>query len=132
VELGLGFASVWTSEHLVVSPDLFDPYGDIPASLTMPSYVAAATERVRLSHLGPDPAAPRAAFSREAGGDVARPERRAAAAGVGVGWLSEEFGLLGADLPAQRDYPPADAAGVADHHDQDDREVPPHAAPRTA
>jgi alkanesulfonate monooxygenase SsuD/methylene tetrahydromethanopterin reductase-like flavin-dependent oxidoreductase (luciferase family) len=30
----LGFASVWTSEHVVVPPELFDPYGDTLASLT--------------------------------------------------------------------------------------------------
>lgn len=37
----LGLASVWTSEHLVVPADLFDPFGQIFDSLTTLTDVAA-------------------------------------------------------------------------------------------
>jgi probable F420-dependent oxidoreductase len=99
----LGFTSVWTSEHLVAPPDLFDPYGDTLDSLTTLSYVAAATERVRLGtsvlilplHEPVLLAKQAATLHALSGGRLQL--------GVGVGWLSEEFGLLGADFERRGD-----------------------------
>ena len=104
----LGFASVWTSEHLVVPAALFDPFGQIFDSLTTLTYVAAVTERVRLGTSvlilplhEPVLLAKQAATLHALSGGRLR-------LGVGVGWLPEEFTLAGADF--------AGRAAVMDHH----------------
>lgn len=93
-----GFASVWTSEHIVVPPEMFDPFGDTLDSLTTLGYVAAGTERVRLGtsililplHEPILLAKQAATLHALSGGRLQL--------GVGVGWLAEEFGLMGADF----------------------------------
>jgi probable F420-dependent oxidoreductase len=94
----LGFDSVWTSEHLVVTPELFDPFGQIFDSLTTLTYVAAVTQRVRLGTSvlilplhEPVLLAKQAATLHALSGGRLR-------LGVGVGWLPEEFALVGADF----------------------------------
>lgn len=104
----LGFASVWTSEHLVVPPELFDPFGQIFDSLTTLAYVAGMTERVRIGtsvlilplHEPVLLAKQAATLHVLSGGRLQL--------GVGVGWLAEEFAVMGADF--------ADRAAVMDHH----------------
>jgi probable F420-dependent oxidoreductase len=104
----LGFASVWTSEHLVVPPALFDPFGQTFDSLTTLTYVAAVTERVRLGtsvlilpfHEPVLLAKQAATLHALSGGRLQL--------GVGVGWLAEEFAVLGVDF--------AGRAAVMDHH----------------
>jgi probable F420-dependent oxidoreductase len=104
----LGFDSVWTSEHLVVTPELFDPFGQIFDSLTTLTYVAAVTERVRLGTSvlilplhEPVLLAKQAATLHALSGGRLR-------LGVGVGWLPEEFALVGVDF--------AERAAVMDRH----------------
>ncbi len=96
---GLGLASVWTCEHIVVPPEMFDPFvGNTLDSLTTLGYVAAATERVRLGTSvlilplhEPVLLAKQAATLHALSGGRLR-------LGVGVGWIAEEFGLMGADF----------------------------------
>ncbi|WP_375425790.1 LLM class flavin-dependent oxidoreductase [uncultured Friedmanniella sp.] len=94
----LGFDSVWTSEHVVVPAEMFDPYGDTLDSLTTLAYVAAATERVRLGtsvlilplHEPVLLAKQASTLHALSGGRLQL--------GVGVGWIAEEFELMGADF----------------------------------
>lgn len=104
----LGFDSVWTSEHIIVPPEMFDPYGDILDSLTTLTYVAAATERVRLGTSvlilplhEPILLAKRAATLHALSGGRLQ-------LGVGVGWIAEEFALMGVDFEHR--------AEVMEHH----------------
>lgn len=104
----LGFGSVWTSEHLVVPAALFDPFGDTLDSLTTLAYVAAATERLRLGtsvlilplHEPVLLAKQAATLHVLSGGRLQL--------GVGVGWIAEEFALVGADFERR--------GAVADQH----------------
>lgn len=104
----LGLASLWTSEHIVVPPQMFDPFGDTLDSLTTLGYVAAATERVRLGtsvlilplHEPVLLAKQAATLHALSGGRLQL--------GVGVGWIAEEFGLMGADFERRGE--------VADRH----------------
>lgn len=100
--------SVWTSEHLVVPPELFDPFGQLFDSLTTLTYVAGATEHVKLGTSvlilplhEPVLLAKQAATLQVLSGGRFR-------LGVGVGWLEEEFGVLGVDF--------AGRAAVMKHH----------------
>jgi len=94
----LGFDAVWVSEHLVVPEELFDPFGQIFDALTTLAYVAAVTERVRLGtsvlilplHEPVLLAKQAATVHALSGGRLSL--------GVGVGWLEEEFGVVGADF----------------------------------
>jgi len=43
---GLGFASLWVSDHLLIPPGDFIPHGHQPDPLAMLGWLAAATERV--------------------------------------------------------------------------------------
>ena len=45
----LGYASLWTSDHILLPTTLPDPYGNLLESLTTLSYLAARTERVLLA-----------------------------------------------------------------------------------
>jgi probable F420-dependent oxidoreductase len=99
----LGFASVWTCEHIVVPPEMFDPFGNTLDSLTTLSYVAAATERLRLGtsvlilplHEPVLLAKQAATVHTLCGGRLQL--------GVGVGWIAEEFALLSADFEGRGD-----------------------------
>jgi probable F420-dependent oxidoreductase len=105
----LGFESLWTVEHVVVpsgyqSAYPYDPSGkmaggaedfDLPDPLVWLSFVAAATERIRLATgvlIVPQRnplilAKEVASLDALSGGRVTL--------GVGVGWLEEEFAALG-------------------------------------
>ncbi|SER24004.1 TIGR03619 family F420-dependent LLM class oxidoreductase [Microlunatus flavus] len=104
----LGYDSLWVSEHLVVPADLFDPFGQTFDALTTLAHVAAVTERVRLGTSvlilplhDPVLLAKQAATLHVLSGRRFR-------LGVGVGWLEEEFGVVGADF--------AGRAAVMEHH----------------
>lgn len=94
----LGFESVWLSEHIVVPPELFDPYGDTYDCLSALGYLAGATQRVQLGTSvlilplhEPVLLAKQAATLHE----LSRGRLRL---GVGVGWCAEEFDLMGVDF----------------------------------
>lgn len=104
----LGFASVWTSEHFVVPTEIFDPFGQTFDSLTTLTFVAGMTERVRLGtsvlilplHEPVLLAKQAATLHALSGGRLQL--------GVGVGWLPDEFGLMGVDFDGR--------AAVMDRH----------------
>jgi len=94
----LGFHSVWVSEHIVVPPELFNPFGELYDCLGAISYVAGVTTRVQLGTSililplhEPILLAKQAATVHELSGGRLR-------LGVGVGWLAEEYVLMGADF----------------------------------
>jgi probable F420-dependent oxidoreductase len=92
---GLGFSSLWVSDHLLLPPGDFIPHGHQPDPLAMLGWLAAATERVGigtsvlvLPYRDPVVVA-KAAGTADwlSGGRVTL--------GVGVGWLPAEFTALG-------------------------------------
>lgn len=95
----LGFSSVWTTDHVVVPPAQTDQYGHVLESLTTLAVAAGRTERVELGtsvvilpQREPFLLAKQvASLHHLSGGRLLL--------GVGVGWLEEEFRLLGADFP---------------------------------
>ena len=44
----LGYASLWTSDHVLLPTSLPEPFGHLLESLTTLSYLAARTDRIRL------------------------------------------------------------------------------------
>jgi len=94
----LGYASLWTSDHILLPATLPDPYGNLLESFTTLSYLAARTERVQLAtgvlvlpQRDPLLAAKQAATVHHlSGGRLTL--------GVGVGWIEEEYGYLRADF----------------------------------
>jgi probable F420-dependent oxidoreductase len=92
---GLGFSSLWVSDHLLLPPGDFIAHGHQPDPLAMLGWLAAATERVGigtsvlvLPYRDPVVVA-KAAGTADwlSGGRVTL--------GVGVGWLPAEFAALG-------------------------------------
>jgi len=94
----LGYASLWTSDHILLPATLPDPYGNLLESFTTLSYLAARTERIQLAtgvlvlpQRDPLLAAKQAATVHHlSGGRLTL--------GVGVGWIEEEYGYLRADF----------------------------------
>jgi probable F420-dependent oxidoreductase len=95
----LGYASLWTTDHVLLPTRLPEPYGRLLESLTTLSYLAARTERIGLAtsvlvlpQRDPLLVAKQAATVHHlSGGRLTL--------GVGVGWLEEEYGYLRADFP---------------------------------
>jgi probable F420-dependent oxidoreductase len=92
---GLGFSSLWVSDHLLIPPGDFIAHGHQPDPLAMLGWLAAATERVGigtsvlvLPYRDPVVVA-KAAGTADwlSGGRVTL--------GVGAGWLRAEFAALG-------------------------------------
>ena len=92
---GMGFASLWVSDHLLLPPGDFIPHGHQPDPLAMLGWLASATERVGigtsvlvLPYRAPVVVA-KAAGTADwlSGGRVTL--------GVGAGWLRAEFDALG-------------------------------------
>ena len=92
---GLGFPSLWLSDHLLLPPGDFISHGHQPEALAMLGWLAAATERVGigtsvlvLPYRDPVVVA-KAAGTADwlSGGRVTL--------GVGAGWLEPEFAALG-------------------------------------
>jgi probable F420-dependent oxidoreductase len=94
----LGYASLWTSDHILLPTTLADPYGNLLESLTTLSYLAARTEHIGLAtgilvlpQRDPLLAAKQAATVHHlSGGRLTL--------GVGVGWIEKEYGYLRADF----------------------------------
>ena len=92
---GLGFHSVWATEHIVVGPEAVDPYGRVYDPLLTLGWVAGWTERVGLGtsivlvplhnpfHLAKEVAT----LQELSGGRFTL--------GVGMGWHRDEFEFMG-------------------------------------
>jgi probable F420-dependent oxidoreductase len=92
----LGYASVWTTDHVILPPEQAGPYAEIFEPLLTLAYLAPLTERVRLGvsvivvpqRNGVILAKELATLDRLASGR--------SIAGVGAGWSEEEFRMLDA------------------------------------
>ena len=93
-----GYASLWTTDHILLPSRMPEPYGHLLESLTTLSFLSARTEHIGLgtSVLAlpqRDPllvAKQAATLQHLSGGRLTL--------GVGVGWLKEEFEYLRADF----------------------------------
>src|SRR5437879_12287666 len=94
----LGYASLWTNDHVLVPTSRPEPFGNVLESLTTLSYLAASTSRIRLGtgilvlpQRDPLLVAKQAAtISHLSGGRLAL--------AVGVGYIKEEYAFLRADF----------------------------------
>jgi probable F420-dependent oxidoreductase len=94
----LGYASLWTSDHVLLPRTLPEPYGNLLETFTTLSYLAARTERIGLGtgilvlpQRDPLLAAKQAATVHHlSGGRLTL--------GVAVGWIEQEYGYLRADF----------------------------------
>ena len=94
----LGYASLWTSDHVLLPTSLPEPFGHLLESLTTLSYLAARTDRIRLGtgilvlpQRDPLLVAKQAAtISYLSGGRLAL--------AVGVGYIKQEYAYLRADF----------------------------------
>jgi probable F420-dependent oxidoreductase len=94
----LGYASLWTNDHVLLPTSLPEPFGNVLESLTTLSYLAASTSRIRLGtgilvlpQRDPVLVAKQAAtISHLSGGRLAL--------AVGVGYIKEEYAFLRADF----------------------------------
>jgi probable F420-dependent oxidoreductase len=94
----LGYASLWTSDHVLLPQTLPEPYGNLLETFTTLSYLAARTERIGLGtgilvlpQRDPLLAAKQAATVHHLSGG------RLTLA-VAVGWIEQEYGFLRADF----------------------------------
>jgi probable F420-dependent oxidoreductase len=94
----LGFASVWTTEHIVVGPDGVDPYGRVYDPLVTLGWIAGWTERIGLGTSivilplhNPFELAKQVATLQELSGGRAT-------LGVGMGWHRDEFAFMGVEF----------------------------------
>jgi len=95
---GLGYASLWTNDHVLLPTSLPEPFGHVLESLTTLSYLAASTSRIRLGtgilvlpQRDPVLVAKQAAtVSHLSGGRLAL--------AVGVGYIKQEYAYLRADF----------------------------------
>jgi probable F420-dependent oxidoreductase len=93
----LGFDSVWATEHIIVGPDGYDPYGRVYAPLVTLGWIAGWTERIGLGtsivlvplhhpmHLAKEVAT----LQELSAGRVML--------GVGMGWHKDEYDFI--DVP---------------------------------
>jgi probable F420-dependent oxidoreductase len=91
----LGFASVWTTEHIIVGPEGVDPYGRVYDPLVTLGWIAGWTERIGLGssivlvplhnpmHLAKEVAT----LQELSGGRFTL--------GVGMGWHKDEYDFMG-------------------------------------
>jgi len=94
----LGFASVWTTEHIVVGAEGVDSFGRVFDSLVTLSWIAGWTERIELGtsivivplHNPFRLAKEVATLQRLAG--------RRVTLGVGMGWHRDEFDFMGIEF----------------------------------
>ena len=94
----LGYASLWTNDHVLLPTSRPEPFGNVLESLTTLSHLAARTSRIRLGtgilvlpQRDPLLVAKQAAtISHLSGGRLAL--------AVGVGYIKEEYGFLRADF----------------------------------
>ena len=91
----LGFHSVWATEHIIVGPEAYDPYGRVYAPLVTLGWIAGFTTRVGLStsivlvplHHPIDLAKEVATLQELSGGRFTL--------GVGMGWHRDEYDFMG-------------------------------------
>jgi len=94
----LGYASLWTSDHILLPATLPEPFGNLLESFSTLSYLAARTERIGLAtgilvlpQRDPLLVAKQAATVHHlSGGRMTL--------GVSVGWIEQEYGYLRADF----------------------------------
>src|SRR5882762_8626952 len=94
----LGYASLWTNDHVLLPTSLPEPFGHVLESLTTLSYLAATTHHIQLGtgilvlpQRDPLLVAKQAAtISHLSGGRLAL--------AVGVGYIKEEYAYLRADF----------------------------------
>jgi probable F420-dependent oxidoreductase len=94
----LGFASVWTTEHIIVGPEGVDPYGRVYDPLVTLAWIAGWTERIGLGtsivlvplhnpmHLAKEVAT----LQELSGGRFTL--------GVGMGWHKDEYDFMGVEF----------------------------------
>lgn len=95
---GLGYNSIWTTDHVMMQKGFEEPYGSILEAMTTLAYLAPLTERVKLGtsvvvlpQREPVLVAKQAAtLDYLSGGRLIL--------GVGAGWNEQEFGFLGASF----------------------------------
>jgi probable F420-dependent oxidoreductase len=95
---GLGYASLWTNDHVLLPTSRPEPFGNVLESLTTLSYLAASTHRIRLGtgilvlpQRDPLLVAKQAAtISHLSGGRLTL--------AVGVGYIEQEYAYLRADF----------------------------------
>jgi probable F420-dependent oxidoreductase len=95
---GLGFHSVWATEHIIVGPQAVDPYGRVYAPLVTLGWIAGRTERIGLGtsivlvplhhpmHLAKEVAT----LQELSGGRLTL--------GIGLGWHKDEFDFMGIEF----------------------------------
>jgi probable F420-dependent oxidoreductase len=94
----LGFASAWTTEHIIVGPEAVDPYGRVYDPLVTLGWIAGWTERIGLGtsivlvplHQPMLLAKQVATLQELCGGRFTL--------GVGVGWHRDEFEFMGVEF----------------------------------
>jgi probable F420-dependent oxidoreductase len=91
----LGFDSVWATEHIIVGPEAYDPYGRVYAPLVTLGWIAGFTTNVALGTSiilmplhHPIHLAKEVATLQELSG-------RRFHLGVGMGWHKDEFDFMG-------------------------------------
>ena len=93
-----GFDSVWATDHIVMPAELREPYGQLLEPFVTLSFVAAATDSVRVgtSSIVLPQRNPILVAKQAAALDVFSGGR--VILGMGIGWAEKEFGYLGADF----------------------------------
>jgi probable F420-dependent oxidoreductase len=91
----LGFASVWTTEHIIVGPEGVDPYGRVYDPLVTLGWIAGWTQRIALGTSivlvplhNPMHLAKEVATLQELSGGRFH-------LGVGMGWHQDEYDFMG-------------------------------------
>jgi probable F420-dependent oxidoreductase len=95
---GLGFHSVWTTEHIIVGPEAVNPYGRVYDPLVTLGWIAGWTQRVGLGTSiilvplhNPMHLAKEVATLQEL-------SRGRVTLGVGMGWHKDEFDFMGVEF----------------------------------
>jgi len=94
----VGFDSVWATDHIIVPPELREPYGQLLEPLITLASVASATERLRVgtSCIVLPQRNPILLAKQAAALDVFSKGR--VTLGLGAGWVEPEFRFLNADF----------------------------------
>jgi len=94
----VGFDSVWATDHIIMPAELREPYGQLLEPLVTLSFVAAATEKLRVgtSIIVLPQRNPILLAKQAAALDVF--SRGRLILGVGAGWAEREFQYLNADF----------------------------------
>jgi probable F420-dependent oxidoreductase len=94
----LGFASVWTTEHIIVGPEGVDPYGRVYDPLVTLAWIAGWTERIALGTSivlvplhNPMHLAKEVATLQQLSGSRFT-------LGVGMGWHKDEYDFMGVEF----------------------------------